>query len=441
MLRRNFSDSISSIIKSIEPIHYAYSKQNKDLNKYFLTINLNVINFIRTLDQLSGTKTNFYHNDKKNKKSKTNRYMFDEDIKKTINRLERMNYNKYLPRTIYNKININNNTNNNEEEEEISEKDRKKEEDKINKLKILTKLDDKYYNGITLDPGRYDPKYNLIFKRTKDIFIGTAKKYYINNNIEKTKESSNNKKNITNISNIKSLKNKANIINYKKLIIKKKENNKKYFISNNKTNKNNTFDKNNFKTTRLSSKSGRNNFRQKIFNFNSNIQTRTISPKIKSSSLISLNKTLNKNDFNEIKNKKIFSAKIKNINIDLEHKNEDEEEEEQNKEKNRCSSSLGFNNKIFSFDKMMGRNPNLFIIKQNTKNEYTPKYDITRPYMYVKKFTNATSLQGFKKFAVSKIIRHYQFSPKDYFIFDINSKKENEINHDFLEIIHKKYQL
>lgn len=112
MLRRNFSDSISSIIKSIEPIHYAYSKQNKDLNKYFLTINLNVINFIRTLDQLSGTKTNFYHNDKKNKKSKTNRYMFDEDIKKTINRLERMNYNKYLPRTIYNKININNNTNN-----------------------------------------------------------------------------------------------------------------------------------------------------------------------------------------------------------------------------------------------------------------------------------------------------------------------------------------
>ena len=402
MLRRNFSDSISSIIKSIEPIHYAYSKQNKDLNKYFLTINLNVINFIRTLDQLSGTKTNFYHNDKKNKKSKTNRYMFDEDIKKTINRLERMNYNKYLPRTIYNKININNNTNNNEEEEEISEKDRKKEEDKINKLKILTKLDDKYYNGITLDPGRYDPKYNLIFKRTKDIFIGTAKKYYINNNIEKTKEaSSNNKKNITNVNNIKSLNNKANIINYKKLIIKKKDNNKKSFISNNltnktnKINKNNSFYPNNFKTNRLRLSSKTGTYRRNLFRLNSNIQSRTMSPKIKSSSLISLKKAFNKNDFKEIKNKKIFSAKIKNINIDLENKNEEENDEEKNKENNRISSSLGFNNRIYSFDKMMGRN-NIFIIKENTKNEYTPKYDITRPYMAVKKFTNATSYKDLK---------------------------------------------
>ena len=434
-MRRSFSDSISSIIKTIEPIHYAYSKQNKDLNKYFLTINLNVINFIRALDKLNKTKTNFYHNNIKNKKNKNNRYMFDEDIQKTINRLERMTYNKYLPRTVYNKNNVYNNTNNIEEEEEITEKDRKKEEDKIKKLKILSKLDDKYYNGITLDPGRYDPKYNLIFKRTKDIFIGTAKKYNINNNIEKTKESSNNVKNTTN----KILfKNKANIINYKKLIIKKKENNKKYLKSNNKANKNNTFYKNKYKTFRLSSKPVRNSLSQKLFNLNSNIQSRVMSPKIKSSSLIALSKT--PNNVKEIKNKKIFSAKMKNINIDLENKNE-EDEQEKNKENNRCSSSLGFNNRIFSFDKMLGRNKNLFIIKQNTKNEYTPKYDITRPYMYVKKFTNTTSLQGFKKYAISKIIRHYQFSPKDYFIFDINSKKEKEINNDFLEIIHKKYQL
>ena len=123
--------------------------------------------------------------------------------------------------------------------------------------------------------------------------------------------------------------------------------------------------------------------------------------------------------------------------MDLENKNE----EEKNKEMERNKSSKGILTKMFSFDKMMGRRKDLFIIRENTKNVYTPKYDIIRPYMYVKQFVNKINLKGYKKYAVGKIIRNYGFSPKEYFIFDINSKRQNEINDDFLNFINEKYKL
>ena len=49
-------DAINNIIKTINPVHQAYSKQNKDYNKYFLSLNLDVLNFMKTLNKLTKKK-------------------------------------------------------------------------------------------------------------------------------------------------------------------------------------------------------------------------------------------------------------------------------------------------------------------------------------------------------------------------------------------------
>ena len=45
-------DAINSIIKTINPVHQAYSKQNKNFNKYFLSLKLDVLNVVKTLNRL-----------------------------------------------------------------------------------------------------------------------------------------------------------------------------------------------------------------------------------------------------------------------------------------------------------------------------------------------------------------------------------------------------
>ncbi len=184
-------DSISSIIKSINPYHYAYSKQSKKLNNYFFSLNLNVINFIKTLEKINNTKTKFYHQLKYNKNN-------DDEIQKTFNRLEKLNYNRYLPSNLLNQIKMNN--------EENIRKNKKYEIRKKNR--VNSKLDDKFYYDTTLDPGRYDPKYNLVYKRIKDVYFDrpntSTKKIYLENSNENKKIKTKNK--------------------YKKLIIKDKNN-------------------------------------------------------------------------------------------------------------------------------------------------------------------------------------------------------------------------
>ena len=428
----NYKDSIFNIIKSINPFHFAFSKQNKGFNKYFFSKNLNVINFIKTQDKINKTKTDLNRNEL-NFKNKT---LILDDIQKILTRLERVNDNKYLPRMLLNKMKNYNEIN---EEEEYAKRIKKIQEYKIKKLKNIAKLDEKFYNGITLDPGRYDPKYNLIYQRTKDVYIArpktTSKKIFFKNNSENL------------ISNLNIKSNKKNITNstYKNITRKGKGQNKKFNgLSNktNKTNENKSFSLTSYKSKRINSNYNRNNINNKIFT-DLNIRSRVISPKIKSKLSLSLNKTLNKNNFNNYKNQKIFSGKNKTTNFNIiNNKEEEKNKEENNKEMDKASSSLGFFQRgLLSFDKVPGRNKNLFIIKQATKNIYFPKYEIIRPRIHFKKFNNKISLQGFKKYVVGKIIRNYSFSPKDYFIFDINSRKADEINEKFREIINKKYNL
>ena len=105
MYTQKAPDPINSIIKTINPVHPAFSKQNKDFNKYFLSLNLDVLNFVKTLNRLQKKKlssSKLY--ELLFKKTDTNKYVYEQDIQKTFNRLKKMTDNKYLPKDLVDKF-------------------------------------------------------------------------------------------------------------------------------------------------------------------------------------------------------------------------------------------------------------------------------------------------------------------------------------------------
>ena len=163
-------DAINSIIKTINPVHPAFSKQNKDFNKYFLSLNLDVLNFVKTLNRLQKKKlssSKLY--ELLFKKIETNKYVYEKDIQKTFNKLYKMTDNKYLPKDLVDKFKFKSFY---FDEDKKNKKETKKILHKNQNLKYAKnkiKINDNFYYEITLDPGRYDPKYNLIFKKTPKI--------------------------------------------------------------------------------------------------------------------------------------------------------------------------------------------------------------------------------------------------------------------------------
>ena len=91
---------------------------------------------------------------------------------------------------------------------------------------------------------------------------------------------------------------------------------------------------------------------------------------------------------------------------------------------NSCKSSKNSNKKTFSFTKTRSRNKNLSELKPISSSYInSPKSGIYSPKEIRLKLENK-KFQNFKKYAVNKIIRNYNYySPRDYFIFDINEKK------------------
>ena len=161
------SDTINSIIKTINPVHQAFSKQNKDFNKYFLSLNLDVLNFVKILSNINKKKltpSKLYES--LYKKNETNKYVYEQDIQKTFNKLKKMKDNKYLPKNLLEKFKF-----------KFIDLDKPKKEKKkvlhddqnLKYIKNKIKVNDNFYYEITLDPGRYDPKYNLIFKKTPNV--------------------------------------------------------------------------------------------------------------------------------------------------------------------------------------------------------------------------------------------------------------------------------
>jgi hypothetical protein len=353
-----------------------------------------------------------------------------------------------LPRHLLKQKKVENNI---EENIEKNFKDEKRKH-----FQLISKLDEKYYYDITLDPGRYDPNYNFVYKRIKNTLFDRPKTCIKNNNLNK------NEKNAPHKEVLKIKKNK-----YKTLNITTNEKEKENRSKNKNKTKNKIkkdiilFNNNDHKTSGVKSfnfnfnaKKLKNKYKIKdlkknlsISNSIGNINTlsRTLSPKI------NINTNNNGNNLNhnfilkKTKNKKnrtffsAFSSNMKKQKNNSEIEKKDEEEKKENG-LNRCRSCTGACRGIISFDKMTGRD-NIFNINNDVKNIYFPNYETIRPHLNIKKFNTKKSLQSFKKYAVGKIIRNYHFSPIDYFIFDINTRKEDVCNDNFLSFIGEKYKL
>ena len=241
---------------------------------------------------------------------------------------------------------------------------------------------------VTLDPGKYHPKYDILYKRNPVTFFGT-KDWENKDDQLKININDNNKNNmlILNKNNsadnlfIRKNKNKPEQIRKNKMINKKTDDNNK-----NDTNTKNMnvipLSQTNYNPKRYTSSDG---FLQieKINSFK-------ISKKLSTSS--NIRKTTTK--------RKIFKKSSSVSNID----------------KIKCP---------ILFNRMPGRERKVVVTPNYIEVNYTPKYDITRPHVPATIFRHTFDYSKFKKYITSKIIRSYCFTPDKYFILEINQNMEN----------------
>jgi hypothetical protein len=236
-------------------------------------------------------------------------------------------------------------------------------------------------NDVTLDPGKYHPKYDIILKRYPVAFIGRS-------NDEDKKNSNSKIKIIIKENENKKINNSSDVIyqNNSKPVKNKKEKNK--YLPYKKINPSSTMYK---------------SISEKKF------------------------PTLEKIKINNIKNKtiskKFYPNENKNINR---NRNTNLKENKKNKSKLFSMSSSDNINKIrcpIVFNKMPGRDRNVVIMPSCRDVDYSPNYEIIRPHAPEIKFKNQFDLSKFKKFMTGKIIRSYCFTPDKYFVFEMSENK------------------
>ena len=201
-----YSDELTSIIKSIVPVKFVFSKKSKEFDRYFIYKNLN--NFIKTFDKTNRARSAFFPDSPKNNNNQ-NKYIYENDIQKTFKLLEKIkNTNKYLPRSLREK-----------NKDKIMKENREnyiknRENKNFKRLLNYIQPSENFFDRITLDPGRYNPKYSLRFKRTINTYFK-----YPDINLKKT-ELNNEKENI--ISKYESKRVKSSDVNKSKELIKNK---------------------------------------------------------------------------------------------------------------------------------------------------------------------------------------------------------------------------
>ena len=167
-------DNIISIVKSIRPINYLYSKQNKDYDKYFrgscLKDFVKQINSQKKGDYILEPGENINEFDDTNKKDS------GIDFKNALNYFRELSGLKKLPFSKLNETIIKagrkSETNKNRKNNKIKLNKVSNEKRKINLYNIGNNIDP---NNSTY-PGKYNPNYDYIKRRYPCAFFGRYKK-------------------------------------------------------------------------------------------------------------------------------------------------------------------------------------------------------------------------------------------------------------------------
>ena len=460
-------DNFKIILQSLTPIKYTYSKMNKEFNVTFK--NKSLKNLLKNLNFQYKVKDEFSPSPAflKNKNKleinfkKSNEYIKElSNLKNTL----LLNKNNY----IYND-DFKFNSNNKEERPKTIEVKKRIEKDIFNKR--LKKL--QFFKIINLrsDSLNYNPNYDSIKKKVYSVYIRPPSPFKnINqaNEVNKENEKYNNEKN-------KSLSMNTNNIIFQKYNLhqsqsrnlnnntldKNKRENKCIFFNNYNQNINNNSII--FKESLSNqSNSNKNQFIESN-NSNYNHQYSSIDNLKLNSKLLNLKHFINQNHKNRIQkiksdyftmdvNKSTNLEDINSIFIDKEKLYKSNSlRNETNKKlrlkklkkifrrniiKNRSEGNNGIKNSIY-FKKMIGRKSVHIGGKLNNYISYNPKYEFIRPHIQSSFFCFKNNDEDDKKYKIGKIIRSYNYSPDQYFVFEPKPKKPIifDINREMQKIL------
>ena len=225
---------------------------------------------------------------------------------------------------------------------------------------------------ITLDPGKYYPKYEIVQRRYPIAFLGQQNieesKTNFKNKIKLNKKIENNK--------IIPYDDLAEREAYKKIRKEIKEEERKN--KNKKIKLNDHYKSNSF-----------NNY----FNSDMKIDYKTIIP-LYPINYLRRNRDSNTVGVNKKKLYKVSSAE--NIN------------------KIKCP---------INFNRMPGRDRKVVVEPNFNEVDYSPNFEVIRPHVPSTLFKHTFDCQKFKKYMTGKIIRSYCYTPDKYFVFEINQNK------------------
>ena len=493
-------DNIMTILKSITPIRYKFSKENRQFDNAFKTRSLQSL--IKSIDYHPKLKDEFAPSpefmNNKNNKYEINFKNSDEYIKELsdLNNLPLIVNNKNCLKNgkFNDDFDISPLSNKEEKKKIMEEKERRKRErleERLKKLKLWRESDS------NTDSLKYNPNYELKKKKIFSVHIRppTLKKIKIqkeeneknadkkknklgiNNNLNKSQNQNNGTQNPNNSIQTQNLnpnqnqseitfdKNKNEADNNINITINhiNNQNNKEiriHSINNNslinndsRSNRSNSsklkFQENNY----FSSKSVSRNIlkpREKVLNLKNRIKVYEKNSSTNSDyNTMEINKSTNIEDISIIHQEKEKFNSIHSMRNIINRNNNVYLPKITKKIKKSLRSRTNRNNGIknsFYFKKMLGRKSDIFVGEQS-KNAiaYFPNYDFFRPHIPTTTFKYKKNDVDYKKYITGKIIRGYNYSSEKYFVFEYKIKKPKKLNLNrerikIIEILKKKVE-
>ena len=430
------SDNIMSIFNSITPIKYSYSKSNRELNRIFKNVSLENIkknlNVRHKVKDVFSPSSEFLKN--KNK--------FEINFKNSYSYIQELSNINNLPLLANNKIYIKKCSTNDDFvlNTKVVKKKIKEEMDKRNKdifIKKLKKVKSYKIFEPETDSLRYNPNYDFIKKKIYSVHISpppsiiNIKKNNNNENKENEKNNDQKNKNLNEQGNIKLIKNKKdNIFDNSKI--------NSVVFQESYTNRSNSIKNQNIDSSNsnvINQYSSRNNMKLKdnLVNLknlvnknyeykNSLTNSDCCSMEINKSTNIEnisfifydLKKFYKSNSLRNKSNKNIILPKITNLI-------------KKNPLKNRIKRNNEIKNSIY-FEKMLGRKDINKVENSNNSISYSPNYEFFRPHIQSNIFSYKQSDKEYKKYKIGKIIRGFNCSPDNYFVFEFKKKESKKYN-------------
>lgn len=370
------NDFTMSVIKSLKPIDFSYSRQSKEYEKYFSGSNLK--DLLKSVNKKAKINNSIYNNPLFFDQTKNDTNFININIKSSFSYItdlsslnnfpismikKRKNYEEYVA-----KMNLFHELFYITKEKLVDSEFRKKRGERIKK-----KYESQNLHGeeeTTLDPGKYYPKYDIVQRRYPIAFLGI-----------KEEENKNNLKKSVKKDNTKKIKNDyyepGKELNEQKLNYK------------------------NYRKINPYSTLYKSNSENDILNID-NIDINSININNKTNNTFYIKNNGKNNNYRIMNNKRLIrTSSNENIN------------------KVKCP---------IIFNKMPGRDRKVVVEPYFNEVYYSPNYDITRPHVPATIFKHTLDTQKFKKYMTGKIIRSYCYTPDNYIVFELNKNKDKRKN-------------